>query len=311
MPALPHDDARDDTPSPLAALPDASGDDPGGDGPLDETDTASEPPACSFGGFGEPAPIAGLDRSLSLWAPGLSADGLTLYFAASPNSAVEALFSTKRVSRSRVSEPTRLVALESGDGEGAPFPSFDGLTLYFYSERDADGDRDLWFGTRADVASEFGDPRALFGINTTALDHLPWLSADELTMLFVSSRQGGLGQSDIWIATRQNRNVSFFNERPLVGVNTDRDEGRAVMSRDGLTLFFASTREGGQGAHDIWTATRADRDAAFGRPENVSALNSPDADMDPFLSANERELWFASDRDGSVGLWRAVRDCAN
>lgn len=300
-----------------AAPPGVGGGDAGGsaadDGARDESDTEPEPPRCTWSDFGAPAPVTGLElgitAGLSLWGPALSPDGQTIYFAASPEGGAEAMFTAKRSGTSRASEALRLVALESGRGEGTPFVSFDGLRLYFYSERDADGDRDLWLATRSDVTLAFGEPRSLPGINTTAPDHLPWLSRDELTLLFVSSRTGGLGQSDIWLATRPTRAASFIDARPLDGINTAQDEGRAVMSRDGLTLFFTSSREGGQGAHDIWMATRADSSTSFGPARNVSVLNSPARDLDPFLSANERELWFASDRSGVVALWRAVREC--
>src|SRR5262249_1063637 len=156
----------------------------------------------------------------------------------------------------------------------------------------ADGDRDLWLATRPNLAAEFANPRPLPGINTNALDHLPWVSADELTLLFVSARNGSLGESDIWIGTRLVRGTSFGEVRPPEGVNSDRDEGRAVMSGDGKTLFFSSARDGGRGSYDLWTATRADTNAGFGLPRNLVDLNRSSRDIDPYLSADERELWF-------------------
>lgn len=292
-------------------IPGMNGDDTGvdGDEPLDETDTTPEPPVCEWGPFGQPQPIRGLDTGLNLWSPALAASGQTLYFAANPANTVEAIFSAKRDRRSAVSAPTRLTALDSGEGDGTPFVSFDGLSLYFYTERVGDGDRDLWLATRPNVVGEFVDPRPLLGINTNALDHLPWLSVDELTLLFVSNRTGSLGQSDIWIATRPTRAGIFEDTRPLAGVNSTEDEGRAVMSRDERTIFYSSARQGSGGGHDIWTATRTNGELAFGPPTNSSAVNSTGRDIDPYLSANERELWFSSDRDGSVKVWRSVRAC--
>jgi WD40 repeat protein len=305
-PALPID-----TPpasAPATPGPNEAGD-PGG-APLDGSDTSSEPPGCTLGEFGPPEPIRGLDASLSVWAPALSPDGQTLYFAASPSNGIEAIYAARRVRRAQVAEATRLAALESGAGEGTPFQSFDGLSLFFYSLRAGDDDRDLWQATRPDPGSPFEQARLLPGINTFALDHLPWLSVDGLTLLFVSNRDGSQGQSDIWISTRPTPSSRFAVVQPVEGVNSSADEGRAVLARDGKTIFFASDREGGQGAHDLWTATRAAVDLPFGIARNLDALNAEGREMDAFLSANERELWFASDRGGSVTLWRSVRDCA-
>jgi len=303
------------SPSDAPTTPETSGEDAGeegtGDGPLDETDTTPEPPACEWGPFGEPSPVRGLDGELNLWAPALAADGQTLYFAANPEDGTETIFGAKRDRRGGVSGPTLLAALDSGDGDGTPFVSFDGLSLYFYTERVGAGDRDLWLATRPDAVGDFDNPRPLLGVNTNSLDHLPWLSVDELTLLFVSNRTGSLGQSDIWLATRPTRVGVFEDVRPLDGVNSVEDEGRAVMSRDERTIFYSSARAGSRGAYDLWTATRADPSGAFGPPVNLAAVNSAGRDIDPYLSANERELWFCSDRDGRVTLWRSVRACVD
>jgi len=38
-------------------------------------------------------------------------------------------------------------------------------------------------------------------------------------------------------------------------------------------------------------------------------LNSPSRDLDPFLAADERELFFSSNRNGRMQIWRALFDC--
>jgi hypothetical protein len=267
---------------------------------------AADASVCTPGGFGPPEPVD--TGSLEAWAPSLSPDGRTLLFAGAQPFEPERIFVATRgaAERSPFGRATALEGVDSGSGDGSPLLSTDELTLYFYSNRPGGlGGRDLWRATRSDTRSAFGDATALTTLATAGVDHLPWLSADELTLLYVSTRAGGLGQSDIWVATRPALGAEFGDVRPLDGVNTSFDEGRALLTRDGLTVFFASARELGVGQHDLWMATRSDPAAAFGEPSNLSALNSASLDLDPFLSVDERELYFASNRRGRAEIWRA------
>jgi hypothetical protein len=61
---------------------------------------------------------------------------------------------------------------------------------------------------------------------------------------------------------------------------------------------------------DIWVTTRLSRVDDFGAVENLSEINIPTAnDIDPALSADGFELFFASERNGPVQLFRSTRVC--
>ena len=263
---------------------------------------------CGLGEFGAPQAIADLAPGLDIWSPALSTDGQTLYFAASQPGASETIYRAQRIADAAFAAPVPLVNVATAGGEGTPFASADQLTLYFYSLRPG-GDRDLWIASREDLTSEFDEPRPLSGVNGFAIDHLPWLSSDEHTLIFVSNRAGGLGQSDLWTATRAASDAPFEPPTPLPGINTPLDEGRASLSADRLAIIFSSARDGTLGDHDLWIATRSELDAPFASPTNLGILNSATRDIDPFLTANERELFFVSTRTGRSELLRAVR-CA-
>jgi len=59
-----------------------------------------------------------------------------------------------------------------------------------------------------------------------------------------------------------------------VELNTSALDGCPIQSPDGLSLFIASNRSGGQGGLDIWVATRESTDAAWGAPQNLAAINT-------------------------------------
>jgi hypothetical protein len=62
----------------------------------------------------------------------------------------------------------------------------------------------------------------------------------------------------------------------------DAQDGCPIESPDGLSLFMASTRPGGQGGIDIWVAHRDSKDASWGVPENLPApVNSASDDFCP------------------------------
>jgi len=79
--------------------------------------------------------------------------------------------------------------------------------------------------------------------------------------------------------------------------------GCPIESRDGLSIYTASARPGGQGSNDIWVNNRPSLDAPFGEAINLPPpVNSPDADFCPSpLRGNW--LMFVSTRDGGCGIY--------
>jgi hypothetical protein len=272
---------------------------------------------CVLGEFRSPEPLTGLEQGLNpeltlgLWSPSLSADGLSLFFGVSSDGGDEQIATATRADRGTVFGPAvEVPEINSAGQDGTPMLSADGLSLYFYSTRAGGlGSRDLWLSTRSDTAAEFTNPTLIAGVNTPAFDHVPWISPDELTLIWATDRSGGVGQGDIWIARRSFRSDGFSGVAPLNGVNSTSDETRAVLGNDGLTIYFSSNRPGGVGNRDIWVATRNDRSGTFSQVANLAGVNSSSDDVDPALSADGRELLFASGRNGSIRLWRSVRGC--
>jgi Tol biopolymer transport system component len=146
-------------------------------------------------------------------------------------------------------------------------------------------------------------------LNSTSLDYAPTLSVDQLTIIFASSRAGGQGGVDLWIAQRAMRNDAFSTPTNLTELNTANDETGPALTSDGLTLFFVSNRAGGSGGYDIWYASRSDTASPFGTARNLTVVNSTSTDQDTAVSADGRELFFGSYRSGARELWRSIRDC--
>jgi hypothetical protein len=87
-------------------------------------------------------------------------------------------------------------------------------------------------------------------------------------------------------------------------LNTPFLDGCPIQSPDGLSLYMASNRPGGQGLLDIWVARRGSTSAPFGAPENLGPpVNSAADDFCP-TPVRGGGLFFVSREalPGSCGL---------
>jgi Tol biopolymer transport system component len=204
-----------------------------------------------------------------------------------------------------------LLGLNTDDGEGTPFLAADDQRIYFYSDRaGGPGNRDLWVADFDGATLQASNPTPVAGINATTSDSHPWVSPDELRIVFDSRRPGGSGNGDVWEATRSDRASPFDAPVPLRELNTSSDDEGPGLTRDGLTIFFASARPGGAGFLDVWVASRASTGSPFSTPVNLEILNGESDDLDIGVVGDGHELFFSSERnDGQPQLYRALRQC--
>ena len=85
-------------------------------------------------------------------------------------------------------------------------------------------------------------------------------------------------------------------------VNSASGEQQPALSKDGLTLYFASNRAGGLGGLDLWVTQRVSLDAPWGTPVHLPApINSSADDNAPYLTPDKHHLYFHSARPGCGG----------
>jgi Tol biopolymer transport system component len=131
-----------------------------------------------------------------------------------------------------------------------PFLTPDGLRLYLAPG--VGGSQHIFMATRADTSSSFSSPTAVAGLGSQALDGDPALSLDERIIVFSSTRNGGVGGTDLWYATRPNATDPFGMPKLIPTANSSVNDGDPVLSADGCELYFASTRTGGD--YDLYVA---------------------------------------------------------
>jgi len=157
---------------------------------------------------------------------------------------------------------------------------------------------------QADFA--FGEPTNLGPIvNGPSDDGSPSISADGVELFFDSTRPGGSGDRDLWVAVRA---TTEDNWGPPVNlgsaINSPTSDVQPNISADGLSLFFASDRPGGQGGLDMWITTRVTKDDTWAKPVNLGPIvNSTNNEWSPSITADGLSLFFCSGRSGSLGGW--------
>jgi OOP family OmpA-OmpF porin len=131
-------------------------------------------------------------------------------------------------------------------------------------------------------------------INTRLNEGTCTVSADGRKLIFTScAGRDGIGSCDLYeshkigddwtVPTNLGRNVNSMDW-----------ESQPSLSADGRTLYFVSDRRAGLGRNDIWVSTLGE-DGRWTKAVNAGkGVNSQFDEMSPFIHANNRTLFFAS-----------------
>ena len=195
--------------------------------------------------------------------------------------------------------------VNSAELDAQPFVTKDGLSMYFVRQT---GVQDIWVSHRATTDDPWGEPELLPATvnGPTTNEATPFVTVDGHWLYFVSNRAGGVGRNDIWVSWRPNKRVDSGPggwQAPVNlgrNVNSNQREQAPVLFEDELTgvitLYFNSDRSGNDDIH----ASTMQPDGSFGPASPVSELNTGSIEQQPTVSRNGREIYFISDRPGSL-----------
>jgi hypothetical protein len=195
--------------------------------------------------------------------------------------------------------PKPLEGVNTPDHERVPRVS-DGRMLFVTWGTADGGPADIRVASRSSTLATFSATAPVAGINTAAVDASIWFSADNKLVYFFSNRPDGVGLHDIYVGDVGPAGIA--DVRLLPGVNSAYEESSPVVTADGLTMYFSSSRPApaAQGGSDIWVARRAQTGVAFEAPEILPELNSPMADNVTWVSRDSCRLIVTSSRDAGM-----------
>jgi hypothetical protein len=184
--------------------------------------------------------------------PSVTGNGLTLAFRSDrEGGAGDDLYSATRTNvGANFSAVTLLASLNSSSNDVQPFLIPDGSEIYYASNRT--GDYQIYRATGS--AGTYGAPTPVTELNQSGVgDTNPVASADDLNVLFSSTRSGGSGMDDIWMATRPTRALPFGTPVNVAEVNSTGNDDPTWLSIDGCRLYMS---RGGNGSTHVYLATR-------------------------------------------------------
>jgi len=255
--------------------------------------------------------IPGLTSAGAEYGLWLTPDELTAYFASDRTDlGGPGDYDLYRAKRSAINQPfaqPSLVPLvNSAFSERKAVLADDGLQLFFSSDRPGLGvGDDIYVSLRPNASSEFGEPGLLTGINSAQGDLVHSITKDGRYLYFDRPIAGAA--RDIFLF-----DLAATATRPVTELESQYDDGHALASADGLTVYWATTRVSladgdGSAQSDIWSARRASQTDPLGNLAPVVELNTPSAETVHYLSVDGCRIYIGSERDGRPQLYVAAR----
>jgi len=172
-----------------------------------------------------------------------------------------------------------------------PSLTADLLEIYFTTERAA-VPADIWRAERSHPDQPFGTPQPVPSLNSSRTETSAVVSPDGLTCWFASDRPGGLGDLDIWVATRPERRAAWSTPQNLAALNSPGKDIPRPPGQHGQVMPIASDRDT-RGYYQIYLATRVPGTERFEAPVLLPELAMPTAStVDGFLSDDGQRLFF-------------------
>jgi len=128
-------------------------------------------------------------------------------------------------------------------------------------------------------------------------------TGDIMYYTICDEQEGGVRRCDIY---KKQKEGDDFGEAVKLSDEINKSNSNntqpnyAVDSKGNEYLFFASDRNGGVGAMDIWYS-KIDANGNYSTPENLKSVNTTGNELTPFFHTRSSRLYFSTDGHKSLG----------
>jgi OmpA-OmpF porin, OOP family len=184
--------------------------------------------------------------------------------------------------------------INSPENEGTASISADGKTLVFTScdrrTRPNFGQCDLYISYK--IGNDWSTPVNLGpNVNSRLWESQPTLSADGKMLFFISTREGGKGDKDIWMS-KLGDDGKWTLAQNLSELNTDGEEVSPFIHPDGKTLYFGSGGRPGFGGLDLYKSEFFNKQ--WSEPSNLGyPFNNHENQLALFISTDGKKGYYS------------------
>ena len=195
--------------------------------------------------------------------------------------------------------------------EYSPVISLDGSALYYTSRKRWEGadpiehrdDRLYQYPEDIYVSyltfdSTWTDPLRIEFCDPAQNEATMAVSQDERRIYLYQDTEGS---GDVFYSNVTDERFKKIDHIENKQINTSDWETHCTVTPDGKTMYFVSNKKGGFGGRDIYRCDKLES-GEWGKPENCGpTLNSPFDEESPFISVDNKTLYFSSNGETSMG----------
>lgn len=246
-------------------------------------------------GWSTPVKIAEIEHAAGNDDPSLTDDLLQIYFGSFRAGGEEDIwFATRNSVTEPFGEPQPALMLNTAFAETTARITGDGKAIYFASNR-VGNNFDTYVATRAAPDQDWGAPVRVAELSSANGDWGPFAQDDQLRVILCSGPS--VAQEALYVATRANTASPWGTPVRVAELDESGISECDPIEPRSNVVYYGSSYLNADGTFDIFRASKVSSTAPYGNRTPLS-INMPGiTDRDPWVSADERTLVFASDRD--------------